>query len=181
MHKQLELIFGGAVILAVALGSAACSRGSERAPGYPQARPVPVHYVETDKPPNASMGKAGVGYDSMNEEEGAPLPSSSSRMDNGAYDYTGVPNTSSLDNVPTGIGGGPRDVKPAAPTNDDGDALKGVPDPKSPSDTAKPQGGGTSKSTSGKPSTGKGGTTGSGAPTGPTGGTSGSAGGGGAK
>ncbi|MEO7095776.1 MAG: hypothetical protein ABI175_21130 [Polyangiales bacterium] len=110
MRRHLEL---GLTLAAftVAFGGAACSRQSDRNVDYPQARPVPVSYSEASKTSTTSSPstpKAGVGYDSKSEDTERPK-SSSSTMDNGGYDRFGVPNTSSLDNVPSGIGGGPID------------------------------------------------------------------------
>jgi hypothetical protein len=187
MRRHLELGLTLAAIT-LALGGAACSRASDRNVNSPQPQPVPVSYSEANTTSTAGPAtpKAGVGYDSMQSNEGAPLPSSSTKMDNGGYDQSGVPNTGSMDNVPSGIGGGPADgsggksFKPGAANDDNVDDSLSPDKGKDKTDDAKPQG--TPKPNSGatgKPSTGKGGTapTGGSGSTGGTGSTGGSTGG----
>ena len=79
-------------------------------------------------------------------------------MDNGGYDQLGIPHTGSIDNVPSGIGGGPLDdgrMKEEDATKDQSGVKK--PSDKTPKSSDK-----SAAPTPGKSSTGKAGTTGSG-------------------
>lgn len=150
-HLQLGLALGA---FTLALAGAACSRTADRDATYPQAQPVPVSYSEANKTSTTSapnVPKAGVGYDSMQNAEGPATPKgpkspSSSTMDNGGYDQSGVPNTGATDNVPSGIGGGPADAtggksfKPAAPGDDNIDDSLPPDEGKNKKPAAKPQG-----------------------------------------
>ena len=150
MRRHLEL---GLTLAAftLALGGAGCSRQTDRSIEAPRstAEPVPVSYTQAHETstgtPNASTGttSAGVGYDSKATGAASTAPTSST-MDNGGYDQSGVPSSGATDNVPSG--GGPADLgnkgyKPGSSNDDNTDDSLAPDKGKDKSNDVKPEGG----------------------------------------